>query len=84
MLVRLSLLTILPEFLRVFAQSDALRNATHFFTGGMSAEGQATALDRVQGLFANRMILYSLLLIALMLLRPQGLFAGWGRKGARK
>ena len=79
-----ALLTILPEALRFFAQSDALKNTTHFFTQGMSAEGQATALDRVQGLFANRMILYSLLLIALMLLRPQGLFAGWGRKAVRK
>ena len=28
----------------------------------------------------NRMILYSLLLIALMLARPQGLFAGWVKK----
>ena len=32
----------------------------------------------------NRMILYSLLLIVLMLLRPQGLFAGWGRKAGAK
>ena len=32
----------------------------------------------------NRMILYSILLIVLMLMRPQGLFAGWGRKGAGK
>jgi branched-chain amino acid transport system permease protein len=79
-----ALLTILPELLRFFAQSEALKNVTHFFTSGMSAEGQSVALERVQGLFANRMILYSLLLIALMLLRPQGLFAGWGRKGARK
>jgi branched-chain amino acid transport system permease protein len=79
-----ALLTILPEVLRFFAQSEALKNVTHFFTSGMSAEGQSVALERVQGLFANRMILYSLLLIALMLLRPQGLFAGWGRKKTRK
>ena len=32
----------------------------------------------------NRMILYSLLLIVLMLSRPQGLFAGWGRKAGAK
>ena len=79
-----ALLTILPEALRFFAQSEALAKATHFFTSGMSVEGQANALERVQGLFANRMIFYSLLLIVLMLLRPQGLFAGWGRKAARK
>ena len=32
----------------------------------------------------NRMILYSILLVVLMLMRPQGLFAGWGKKGAAK
>ena len=79
-----ALLTILPEALRFFAQSEALAKMTHFFTGGMSVEGQAKALERVQDLFANRMIFYSLLLIVLMLLRPQGLFAGWGRKAVRK
>ncbi|CAN5817242.1 branched-chain amino acid ABC transporter permease [soil metagenome] len=34
----------------------------------------------VQEIAANRMILYSLLLIILMLTRPQGLFGGLGRK----
>ena len=33
----------------------------------------------VRGLIQNRMILYSLLLIGLMLTRPQGLFAGGGK-----
>ncbi len=79
-----ALLTILPEALRFFAQSEALEKMTHFFTGGMSPESQAKALERVQDLFANRMIFYSLLLIMIMLLRPQGLFAGWGRKAVRK
>ncbi len=40
--------------------------------------------DWLRHMFENRMILYSLLLIVLMLLRPQGLFAGWGRKGPHK
>lgn len=34
----------------------------------------------IRGIIQNRMILYSLLLIILMLTRPQGLFAGSGRK----
>lgn len=38
--------------------------------------------DWLQQVAANRMILYSLLLILLMLARPQGLFSGWG-KGKR-
>ena len=35
----------------------------------------------LQHIAENRMILYSLLLIILMLARPQGLFGGWGKKG---
>ena len=35
--------------------------------------------DWLQQVAANRMILYSLLLIILMLARPQGLFSGWGK-----
>ncbi len=34
--------------------------------------------DRIAEIIRNRMILYSLLLVVLMLLRPQGLFAGSG------
>lgn len=37
----------------------------------------------LQQVAENRMILYSLLLIILMLARPQGLFGGWGKKKVR-
>lgn len=39
--------------------------------------------DWLQQVAENRMILYSLLLIILMLARPQGLFGGWEKKKAR-
>jgi branched-chain amino acid transport system permease protein len=39
--------------------------------------------DWLQQVAENRMILYSLLLIVLMLARPQGLFGGWGKKKER-
>ena len=78
------LLTILPELLRWFAQSDALQQATHFFTRALPDAKQNEVLAKVRELFSNRMIFYSLILIVLMLLRPQGLFAGWGRKQGRK
>ena len=55
---------------------------THFFTGGMSAEGQAKALERVQDFFANRMIFFALLLIIMMIAAAAGAVrrAGAGRR----
>jgi branched-chain amino acid transport system permease protein len=82
--VAAALLTVLPEWLRLFSQSEALKEFTLLFAGGMQPAEQEKLLGRVQELFSNRMIFYSLILIGLMLLRPQGLFAGWGRKGARQ
>ncbi len=72
------LLTILPEVLRWFAKSEILDRAIHFLYQGMSPEHFATASTKTRELFENRMILYSLLLIVLMLTRPQGLFGGLG------
>jgi branched-chain amino acid transport system permease protein len=72
------LLTILPEALRWFAKSDILDRAIHFLYQGLSPEHFATASAKTRELFENRMILYSLLLIVLMLTRPQGLFGGLG------
>jgi len=72
------LLTILPEVLRVFAKSEVLDRIIHFIYQGLSTEHFATASAKTRELFENRMILYSLLLIILMLTRPQGLFGGLG------
>jgi branched-chain amino acid transport system permease protein len=55
------LLTLLPEGLRMLAGTEHLPGIT---------------IERPLGWVANtRMIIYSLLLIVLMLTRPQGLFA---------
>lgn len=70
------LLTILPEILRWFSASDLLKNLIHGCFGSLSPEHYALVSAKAQELFANRMILYSLLLIVLMLTRPQGLFGG--------
>jgi branched-chain amino acid transport system permease protein len=78
-------LTILPEVLRQLPQwiekggTDALHGL-----GWLPANYIVKLPPSVVDLLQNRMILYSLLLIALMLLRPQGLFSGWGRKGPGK
>jgi branched-chain amino acid transport system permease protein len=72
------LLTILPEALRYFAHSETLTNAIHSMFGRLSPEHFATADELTRGFFDNRMILYSLLLIVLMLTRPQGLFGNLG------
>lgn len=72
------LLTILPEALRSFAHSDALSSAIHALFGWLSPDGFESANTLVRGFFENRMILYSLLLIVLMLTRPQGLFGALG------
>ncbi len=68
------LLTILPELLRSLANSQWLVDSTHYFTGGMSPEQQESTVRKVQELFNNRMIFFSIILIVVMLLRPQGLF----------
>jgi branched-chain amino acid transport system permease protein len=68
------LLTILPEALRMMAQSEWLTQTTKWFTSGMAPERQGEVLGKVQEFFSNRMIFFSLILIVVMLLRPQGLF----------
>ena len=73
-----ALLTILPEALRWFAKSDLLDRSIQFVFQWMSPEQLVETSDKVKQLFENRMILYSLLLIILMLTRPQGLFGGLG------
>jgi branched-chain amino acid transport system permease protein len=72
------ILTILPEVLRWFSQSTILDHIIHFVFQGLSPEHFAVVAEKSRDLFANRMILYSLLLIVLMLTRPQGLFGGLG------
>jgi branched-chain amino acid transport system permease protein len=67
-------LTILPEVLRWFAKSDVLDRAIQFLYSWMSPEDFVTAAAKTREFFENRMIIYSLLLIILMLTRPQGLF----------
>ncbi len=78
--VAAALLTILPEFLRWFAKSDVLNKAIAFLYQAMTPEHFAVASQKTKELFENRMILYSLLLIVLMLTRPQGLFGQWSGK----
>ena len=68
------LLTILPELLRFLGQSDVVIRTTNWFTSNLPPEQQSTILGRVQEFFSNRMIFFSLILIIVMLLRPQGLF----------
>lgn len=78
--VAATLLTILPEFLRWFAKSDVLNQAIGFLYQWMSPENFELASKKTRELFENRMILYSLLLIILMLTRPQGLFGNFTGK----
>jgi branched-chain amino acid transport system permease protein len=63
------LLTILPEILRALAHTD-------FISGSQAAVESVLKvhLPPLQGLLENRLILYSVLLIIMMLTRPQGLF----------
>ncbi len=68
------LLTLLPEFLRWFAKSDALTALIRTLFGWLSPENFAVVSTKATALFESRMIIYALLLIALMLLRPQGIF----------
>jgi len=68
------LLTLLPEVLRWFAKSDLLDRIIHLILGFLSTENFAVASAKIKALFESRMIIYSLILIFLMLTRPQGLF----------
>jgi branched-chain amino acid transport system permease protein len=71
------LLTILPEILRALAHTD-------FIAASQTAIESVVKihLPPLQGLLENRLILYSVLLIIMMLTRPQGLFGDLA--GARK
>ena len=68
------LLTLLPEVLRWFAKSDLLDSLIKLAFGFLSAPNFAVVAEKTKALFESRMIIYSLLLIVLMLTRPQGLF----------
>jgi branched-chain amino acid transport system permease protein len=71
------LLTILPELLRVLAHTDFVPAFQKALEGVIKIH-----LPPLQGLLENRLILYSLLLIIIMLTRPQGLFGDLA--GSRK
>jgi branched-chain amino acid transport system permease protein len=64
-----TLLTILPELLRALAHTDFVPGFQKALEGVIPIH-----LPPLQGLLENRLILYSLLLIIMMLTRPQGLF----------
>jgi branched-chain amino acid transport system permease protein len=64
-----TLLTILPEVLRALAHTDFVPAFQKAVEGVIPIH-----LPPLQGLLENRLILYSLLLIIMMLTRPQGLF----------
>jgi branched-chain amino acid transport system permease protein len=64
-----TLLTILPELLRALSHTDFVPAFQTVLEGVIKIH-----LPPLQGLLENRLILYSLLLIVLMLTRPQGLF----------
>jgi len=72
-----TLLTILPELLRALAHTDFVPGFQKAFEGVIPIH-----LPPLQGLLENRLILYSLLLIIMMLTRPQGLFGDLA--GSRK
>jgi branched-chain amino acid transport system permease protein len=71
------LLTILPELLRSLAHTDFVPAFQTSLESVIKVH-----LPPLQGLLENRLILYSLLLIILMLTRPQGLFGDLA--GSRK
>lgn len=80
-----TLLTIVPEMLRKLGGSDWLAQTTMNFTTGMPPEQQEFVLRRVKDFFSNRMIFFSIILIVVMIVRPQGLFgAGVLKKGGSK
>jgi branched-chain amino acid transport system permease protein len=83
--VAAALLTILPEVLRKLGQSEWVASVTKRFTTDMPAEQQEYVLRRVQEFFGNRMIFFSVILIIVMIMRPQGLFGvGAIKKGGTK
>ncbi len=67
------LLTLIPEWLRMLAHSEWLVNNTKHLTSAMAPDQQDFILRRVQDFFGNRMIFFSIILIVVMLVRPQGL-----------
>jgi len=71
-----ALLTMLPEGLRAFANSDLLDHLIHFAFGSLSPDAFTAASAKTKALFGNRMIFYALILIVMMLTRPQGIFGG--------
>jgi branched-chain amino acid transport system permease protein len=71
------LLTILPELLRALAHTDFIATSQTAIEAVLKIH-----LPPLQGLLENRLILYSVLLITMMLTRPQGLFGDLG--GARR
>jgi branched-chain amino acid transport system permease protein len=73
-------LTILPELLRWFAKSDLLDRLVQLLFFWLSPENFAVAAAKTKEVFENRMILYSILIILLMIARPQGLFTWAGRR----
>jgi len=80
------LLTLLPEGLRFFAQSPILDGSIRVCLGWMKPESYVTAAGKIKELFQNRMIILSLLLIIMMIVRPQGLLgnADWYRRLMRR
>jgi ABC-type branched-subunit amino acid transport system permease subunit len=80
-----TLLTILPEALRELAHSKFVISSTQHFTTNLPQDQQDFILRRVQDFFGNRTIFFSIILIVVMIMRPQGLFgAGAIKKGAAK
>ena len=71
------LLTILPEILRALAHTDFIATSQTAIESVVKIH-----LPPLQGLLENRLILYSVLLIIMMLTRPQGLFGDLA--GARR
>lgn len=74
------LLSILPEALRWFAKSDELDQMIRVLFSWLSPENYALAAAKTKEVFENRMILYAILIIVLMILRPQGLFTWTGKR----
>jgi branched-chain amino acid transport system permease protein len=83
-IIAAALLTILPELLRFVGQSDFVIQTTKRFTTDLPPERQEAVLRSVQEFFSNRMIFFSIILIIVMLLRPQGLFTRSTRKAVEK
>ena len=73
------LLTILPELLRSLAHPESLPRWLGWFRAILEA-----LPEWMRHMIENRMIIYSLLLVVLMLTRPQGLFGNFtGKRNSR-